>query len=124
MACLDLKVGKLDSCMDICDRILSVDAFNEKAFEIKGDLHKCVEQLDQAFLYYKRAIEFNPDSHSANSSVADILRRNGKLKEAIDHYKKALSVRIDLADTFSKLCSAKLSCCDWEQQEDCYNHLF
>jgi len=46
MACLDLKVGKLDSCMDICDRILSVDAFNEKAFEIKGDLHKCVEQLD------------------------------------------------------------------------------
>lgn len=74
MACLDLKVGRYDSCMSICDRILSVDATNEKAFEIKGDLHKNVEQLDQAYLYYKRAIEFNPDSHYANSSVGDILR--------------------------------------------------
>jgi hypothetical protein len=43
MACLDLKVGRFDSCNSICDRILSVDTTNEKAFEIKGDLHKSVE---------------------------------------------------------------------------------
>jgi tetratricopeptide (TPR) repeat protein len=39
MACLDLKVGRLDSCMQICERILLVDSTNERAFELKGDLH-------------------------------------------------------------------------------------
>lgn len=46
--------------------------------------------------------------------MGDILRNHGKLKEAIEHYKKALSVRIDLADTFAKLCNAKMHCCDWD----------
>jgi lipopolysaccharide biosynthesis regulator YciM len=75
-------------------------------------------------MFYNRAIEVNPESHRANSSMGDILTSSGKLKEAIDHYKKALSVRIDLADTFAKLCKAKLTCCDWDQQDECYNHLF
>jgi tetratricopeptide (TPR) repeat protein len=71
-------------------------------------------------MFYKKAIEVNPESHSANSSMGDILRHSGKLKEAIEHYKKALSVRIDLADTFSKLCNAKMHCCDWDQQDEFY----
>ena len=75
-------------------------------------------------MFYKKAIEVNPESHSANSSIGDILRNKGKLKEAIEHYKKAISVRIDLADTFAKLCNAKLHCCDWEQQDDYYQHLY
>jgi tetratricopeptide (TPR) repeat protein len=75
-------------------------------------------------MYYKQAIAVNPESHSANSSLGDLLRCNGKLREAIEHYKKALSVRVDLADTFSKLCNAKLTCCDWEQQDECYQHLY
>ncbi len=75
-------------------------------------------------MFYKKAIDFNPESHSVNTSIGDILKNTGKLKEAIDHYKKALSVRIDLADTFSKLCGAKLTCCDWDQQDECYKHLF
>lgn len=66
-------------------------------------------------MYYKKAIEVNPESHSAMSSMGDILlRHGGKLKEAIEHYKKALSVRVDLAGTFSKLCYAKMQVCDWD----------
>lgn len=49
----------------------------------------------------------NPESSSANSSIADLYRNQGKLKEAIDHYKKALSVKIDLTATFAALCNAK-----------------
>jgi tetratricopeptide (TPR) repeat protein len=65
-------------------------------------------------MFYRKAIEVNPESHSANSSIGDILRNKGKLREAIEHYKRAISVRVDLADTFAKLCSAKQYCCDWE----------
>ncbi len=66
------------------------DLTNEKAIELKGDFHRSYNQFDQAYLFYKKAIEVNPDSHSANSSLGDVLKSNGKLREAIDHYKKAL----------------------------------
>lgn len=115
MALLELKVGRTDSCMQICEKILMYDPTNEKIYEMKGDLHHRNGQIELAFMYYQKAIDFNPELHSANSSIGDILKKTGKLKEAIDHYKKALSVRIDLADTFSSLCYAKLQCCDWDQ---------
>ena len=124
LASLEMKLGRGESCMQICEKILTFDSTNERAIELKGDLHHRCGQIDQAFMYYKKAIEVNPESHSAISSMGDLLRHGGKLKEAIDHYKKALSVRVDLADTFSKLCNAKMHCCDWEQQDECYSHLF
>ena len=100
--------------MHICEKILSVDFTNDRALELKGDFYYRNGQLDQAYMFYKQAIENNPESHSANSTMGDFMKSNGKIKEAIEHYKKAISVRIDLADTFAKLCSAKLQCCDWE----------
>jgi tetratricopeptide (TPR) repeat protein len=32
LAVLNLKVGKMDQCMMICERILAIDPFNENAF--------------------------------------------------------------------------------------------
>jgi hypothetical protein len=34
MANLDLKLGRFDSCMQICERILMTDSTNEKAIEL------------------------------------------------------------------------------------------
>jgi len=31
-----------------------------------------MEQIDLAFMFYKRAIDLNPESHRANSSMGDI----------------------------------------------------
>lgn len=124
LATLELKLGRGESCFQICERVLLSDCFNERAYQLKGELHQMIGQFDQAFMYYKRAIEVNPESHSANSSLGDLMRNRGKLKEAIEHYKKAISVRVDLPDTFAKLCGIKLQCCDWEQQDEYYTHLY
>jgi tetratricopeptide (TPR) repeat protein len=70
-------------------------ANTEKAFELKGNLCREYGQIEQAFFFYKRAIEVNPESHDANSGIGDIYRYQGKLKEAIEYYKKALSVKIN-----------------------------
>lgn len=35
-----MRMGKYDNIMSICERILSMDSTNEKAFELKGDLFK------------------------------------------------------------------------------------
>ncbi len=31
---------------------------------------------------------------------------------------------MDLAATFAAMCNAKQYCCDWDQTEDCFNHLY
>lgn len=117
-------MGKYGNSLVICEKVLLRDQSNERAFELKGDLCKYHGQFDQAFLFYSRAIELNPESSSVNSSIADLYRTQGKLKQAIDHYKKALSVKIDLAATFAAMCNAKQFCCDWEQYDECFEHLF
>ena len=38
LAFLNLKVGRIDQCMMICEKILAVDPTNENAFQLKGDL--------------------------------------------------------------------------------------
>lgn len=48
------------------------------------------------------------------TNLANLYREQGKLKEAIEHYKKALSVKIDLASTFLAMCNAKMYSCDWD----------
>lgn len=77
-----------------------MDPYNEKAFELKGDLFKFYGLMDKAFIFYSKAIEVNPESSNCMSNIADMYAESGKFKEAIEHYKKALSVKIDLASAF------------------------
>ena len=56
--------------------------------------------MDKAFIFYSKAVEMNPESSSSIVNIATIYANQGKLKEAIAHYKKALSVKLDLANAF------------------------
>jgi tetratricopeptide (TPR) repeat protein len=40
LALLEMKTGRSDHCMQICERILSMDPNNDNAYEMKGDLYK------------------------------------------------------------------------------------
>lgn len=53
--------------------------------------------MDKAFIFYSKAIEMNPECSSSICSVANMYEMSGKLKEAIEHYKKAISVKMDLS---------------------------
>ena len=44
---------------------------------------------------YSKAVELNPESSSGMSSVGDIYKMKGKLKEALHHFKKALDLNPD-----------------------------
>ena len=35
---------------------------------------KCTGYFDQAFFFYKKAVEVNPESHVANSSIGDFYK--------------------------------------------------
>ena len=90
LALLEMKMGRHDNCLQICEKILSMDPYNECAYELKGDLYKTNQKIDEAFIEYSKAVQINPESSSAISSLGDIMKFKGKLSEALIHYKKAL----------------------------------
>ncbi len=49
-----------------------MDPMNECAYEIKGDLFKTNSKIEEAFVYYSKALEINPESSSANRSLGEI----------------------------------------------------
>jgi hypothetical protein len=49
-------MGRNDNCMQICDKILTMDPMNESAYEIKGDLFKTNARIEEAFIEYSKAI--------------------------------------------------------------------
>ena len=60
-----------------------MDPDNAGAYEIKGDLYKNNELIEEAFIQYSRAVELNPESSSGISSLGDLLKGKGKLNEAL-----------------------------------------
>ena len=96
LALLEKKMGRLDNCFEICEKVISMDPNNAGAYELKGDLYKMNPSLiEEAFIQYSRAVELNPESSSGISSLGDVLKFKGKLNEALQHYKKALSLNVN-----------------------------
>lgn len=40
LAYLEYKLGNVESCNMICEKVISIDPNNEKVFELRGDLCK------------------------------------------------------------------------------------
>ena len=107
-------MGRNDNCMQICDKILTMDPLNESAYEIKGDLFKTNARIEEAFFEYSKAIQINPESSSAMSSLGDVLKYKGRLTEALQHYKQSLKLNLNQPQTLMALMNTKMACCDWE----------
>jgi hypothetical protein len=56
LALLERRMGRNDNCMQICDKILTMDPLNESAYEIKGDLFETNARIEEAFVEYSKAI--------------------------------------------------------------------
>ena len=50
LALLERKMGRQDNCMQICEKILSMDPNNERAYEMRGDFFKTNAQIEEAFV--------------------------------------------------------------------------
>lgn len=92
LALLEKWLGRTDSCMQICEKILSMDPYNDSAYQMKGDIFKGNLKIDEALAQYSKAIQINPESSSAISSIGDVLKFRGQWTEALQHYKKSLTL--------------------------------
>lgn len=54
-----------------------MDPNNESAYQMKGDLFKTNLKIDEALAQYSKAVQINPESSSAISSIGDVLKFRG-----------------------------------------------
>ena len=123
LALLEQKMGRQDNCLQICEKIISMDPNNERVYEFKGDLFQKNFQIEEAFIEYSKAVQINPESSSAISSLGNVLKFKGKLTEALAHYKRALKLNVNQPNTLMELMNTKLACCDWENYDEYFQHL-
>jgi tetratricopeptide (TPR) repeat protein len=79
LALVEKRLGRFDQCFHLCERMLALDPRNEAAYEIKGDLFKTNLHIEEAFVNYSKAVQLNPASSSAISSLGDVLKFKGRL---------------------------------------------
>lgn len=101
LAQIEYKLGNSQACNHLCDMIISQSPQHMQALEMKGDICKHFCQIDQAFYYYSKAIEssqsFSSQARggggvsSALSNMGDLYKMQGKMREAIRHYERALT---------------------------------
>lgn len=56
LALLEQKMGRQDNCLQICEKIISMDPNNERVYEFKGDLFQKNFQIEEAFIEYSKAV--------------------------------------------------------------------
>jgi len=65
-------------------------------------------QVDEAIVYYQKALEIKPDYAEAHSNLGTALLQKGQVDEAIAHCEKALEIEPDFADAHGNLGNALL----------------
>ncbi len=77
--------------------LLSLDLSSDMAYELKANAMYQIGNIDHALFYFSKAIEINPECSSAMTNIAEIYKMSGKYKEAIEHYKRALEINVDMS---------------------------
>jgi tetratricopeptide (TPR) repeat protein len=62
--------------------------------------------LDEAIIYYRRALQLQPDAIATLSSLGNALLEKGQVNEAIVYFQKAVTISPDSAKTHSNLGNA------------------
>ena len=78
--------------------------FNDhRVFSNYGVILKGLGRLEQAELFYRKAVELKPDFAQAHSNLGNILKDLGNLKEAELFTRKAIEIKPDFAKAHSNL---------------------
>ena len=71
-----------------------------------GNLHRELDQLDEAIACYRQALQVRPDYADAGNNLGNALTERGLYEEAAESFQRALQARPDFADAHNNLGNA------------------
>ncbi|XP_063003515.1 tetratricopeptide repeat protein 21A [Elgaria multicarinata webbii] len=89
LARLYLMQGDTDQCEHYCTLLLQDDDTSEIGTMMMANLMFRKEKYEQAISLYRNVLEKTPDNFSVMESLIDLLRRSGKLEEAVPFFELA-----------------------------------
>jgi Flp pilus assembly protein TadD/2-polyprenyl-3-methyl-5-hydroxy-6-metoxy-1,4-benzoquinol methylase len=84
-----------------------------------GGMLKDLGELDLAANSYRRVLSLTPDPEALNN-LGIVLRRQGKMADAIDCYKKALALKPEFAEAHYNLGNSLLTLRELDDAEACF----
>lgn len=94
--------GQVEEAMQKLDQSLSMEPDNLTALMLKGQLLLDQDDMDQALLTLKQAVEFHPFDHGVHHQLSQLYARQGEQELAQQHQAEATRLR-ELREYFSSL---------------------
>ena len=84
------EIGNIDEAKSSFEKSFFIDQSNKEVSNILGSLCFSKNEYNESLNYFLNTIRLEPKNVVANSYVADILVRTGRLPEAVSHFEVAL----------------------------------
>jgi tetratricopeptide (TPR) repeat protein len=84
-------VGELDKALEACRKALEIEE-NPASYLGLASIYTRFGKPDEASKAYAKVIALKPDTPNVMKMYADLLRDNGKRREALDMYKRSLAI--------------------------------
>jgi chemotaxis protein methyltransferase CheR len=86
------NIGKLDEALEWCEKAVALNRIDSGSHYLRAIILQEKGVLDEAAVSLKRALYLNQDFVLAHFALGNLARRKGKPKDAVKHYRNALSL--------------------------------
>lgn len=97
------KKGSNDDALILLDRAISQWPRQAKLWQLKSMVLKAKNQFQSSLSCLKQALEFDKNDPEIHNNIANLYQTNGQPSLALDHYKKAISLRPDYVEAIRNL---------------------
>jgi tetratricopeptide (TPR) repeat protein len=98
--------GKLTATAKLYNIILNEQPDNINVIFLAGTLNLQQRNFDVACMYFRKALELNPDYAMVHGNLGIALHESGKIDEAIKCYRKAINLKPNYSSTYFNLANA------------------
>lgn len=103
-----------------CMQLWQQDPENTSTLLLLSSIHFQCRRLEKSAFYSQLAIKRNPLMAEAYSNLGNVFKERGQLKEAIENYRHALSIKPDFIDGYINLAAALVAYGDTESAVNAY----
>lgn len=96
------------------------DPENTSTLLLLSSIHFQCRRMERSAYFSQLAIKQNPLMAEAYSNLGNVFKERGQLKEAIDNYRHALSIKPDFIDGYINLAAALVAAGDMESAVNAY----